>query len=119
MPSPWTAVTPRIETGSAFHEAVYVICHMVARVGLVLMSGAHSLTASQNWSGVGGLARCVTAWTSRQGGCEGDDKVSADRRDRVCHMSFGTDGRRLGAGDFGKPQAPRIDRWGCRRLRGK
>ena len=32
---------------------------------------------------VGGFARCVAAWTSRQGACEGDDQVSAHRRDRV------------------------------------
>ena len=33
-------------------------------------------------------------------------------------MSFGADGRCLGAGDFGKLQTPRIDRRGCRQLRG-
>jgi hypothetical protein len=50
------------------------------------------------------LARCVAARASCQGACEGDDQMSAHCRDRVCDMSFGTDGRRLGVGDFGKRQ---------------
>jgi hypothetical protein len=66
-----------------------------------------------------GFARCVTARTSYQGGCEGDDQVSAHCRDRVCDMSFGTDRRRLGVCNFGKRQASRTDQRRRRRLRGK
>ena len=65
-----------------------------------------------------GFARCITARTSCQGGCEGDDQVSAHRRNRVCDMSFGADGWRLGVYNFGKCQTSRIDRL-RRRLRGK
>jgi hypothetical protein len=68
---------------------------------------------------VGGFARCVTARTSRQGGCEGDDQMSTHRRNRVGDMSFGADGRRLGVCNFGEPQASRIDRWRRRQLRGE
>src|SRR4051812_34230395 len=67
----------------------------------------------------GGFARGVTKGTSRQGGCEGDDQVSADRCDRVGDISFGTDGRRLGVDDFGERQTSRINRRHCRRLRGE
>jgi hypothetical protein len=66
-----------------------------------------------------GFARCVTARTSYQGGCEGDDQVSLDCRDRVCDMSFGADRQRLGVDDFWKCQASRIDRRRRRRLRGE
>ena len=72
---------------------------------------------------MGGFARCVAAGTSRQGGCESDDQVSADRRDRVCEMSFGTDGRRLGVDDLWEYQTSRIYRplrgeaWPARRSR--
>src|SRR3954466_5760163 len=59
-------------------------------------------------------ALCVAAGTSRQGGCDGDDQVSAHCRDRVRDMSFGADGRRLGVDDFGERQTPRT----YRRLRG-
>src|SRR6476646_3022669 len=65
-----------------------------------------------------GFARCITARTSCQGGCEGDDQVPAHRRNRVCDMSFGADGWRLGVYNFGKCQTSRIDRL-RRRLRGK
>src|SRR5215213_1777328 len=65
----------------------------------------------------GGFARFIAAWTSHQSGCEGDDQVSADRRDRVYDVSFGTDGRRFGVDNFGKRQTSRID-WPRRRLRG-
>ncbi len=67
----------------------------------------------------GGFARCVTARTSCQGGCEGDDQMSAHRRNRVCDMSFGTAGRRLGVEDFGERQMSRIYRRQRRRLRGE
>jgi hypothetical protein len=75
------------------------------------------------------FARCVAAGASCQGACEGDDQMSAHCRDRVCDMSFGTDGRRLGVGDFGKRQTgkrqtgkrqtPRTYRRQRRQLRGK
>src|SRR6185503_6568770 len=66
----------------------------------------------------GCFARCLAAWTSRQGPCESDDQVLADRRDRVDDVSFGTDGRRFGVDDVGKCQTSRID-WPRRRLRGE
>ena len=69
--------------------------------------------------GVGGFAQCIAAGTSRQGGCEGDDQVSAHCRDRVYDVSFATDGQRLGVCDFGNRQASRIDRRHRRQLRGK
>jgi hypothetical protein len=45
--------------------------------------------------------------------------VSADRRDRVCDLPFGADGRRLGVRDFGERQTPRTYRRHRRQLRGK
>src|SRR5438132_3610682 len=60
----------------------------------------------------------IATRASREGPGEGDDKTSADGCDRVRHMPFGADRRRLGVGNRREGQIPR--RAGCKAvLRGE
>src|ERR1700704_4759587 len=79
---------------------------VLASARQVLM--ASGLVLLRHIIGVGGFARCVAAWTSREGACEGGGQVSSHRCDRVWHMPFGTDWRRIGACNFRERQVPGI-----------
>src|SRR5881296_3644394 len=57
-----------------------------------------SLTASVIGNFAGFSDWRIATRASREGPGEGDDKTSADGCDRVRHMPFGADRRRLGAG---------------------
>src|ERR1700757_2102028 len=77
-----------------------------------------SLTASVIGNFVGFSDWRIATRASREGRGEGDDKTSADGCDRVRHMAFGADRRRLGVGNRREGQIPR--RAGCKAvLRGK
>src|SRR5438552_13596254 len=77
-----------------------------------------SLTASVIGNFAGFSDWRIATRASREGPGEGDDKTSADGCDRVRHMPFGADRRRLGVGNRREGQIPR--RAGCKAvLRGK
>src|SRR5437667_3720599 len=71
-----------------------------------------SLTASVIGNFAGFSDWRIATRASREGPGEGDDKTSADGCDRVRHMPFGADRRRLGVGNRREGQIPR--RAGCK-----
>src|SRR5437016_3043957 len=77
-----------------------------------------SLTASAIGNFAGFSDWRIATRASREGPGEGDDKTSADGCDRVRHIPFGADRRRLGVGNRREAQIPR--RAGCKAvLRGE
>src|SRR5207253_1599476 len=81
-------------------------------------TGRTNLTASVIGNFAGFSDWRIATRASREGPGEGGDKTSADGCDRVRHMPFGADRRRLGVGSRREGQIPR--RAGCKAvLRGE